>query len=249
MSQKFIISFFIICFAIFLKVGKGFTEEIQIQNPPQKNYVLLNDEIELSYSLGKNICIEAELYRDKLPILKLGKTWIYCFDPKVIDLRHGAAKDIIIHEDLKLGESVKVKVWGKLGQRIDDYNKDFPPCQSLSDIEKFHNTSVKLTGTYKYVNAGKCWVAELLLLDGSKVVVGYSPDKEEANFLNDKTVIIYGVISKSHPESNESYQWLMFPHITNIILMTSEDKEFVSTSDQMDPYGFIIYYDKIEVVK
>ncbi|MFH1867707.1 MAG: hypothetical protein ABH843_01930 [Candidatus Omnitrophota bacterium] len=94
--------------------------------------------------------------------------------------------------------------------------EEYPLCQSKEDIEQFHGTEVRLIGTYKHVNAGKCWVAKVAIKDGASVVIGYQPSAEQVEEFNDKPVIVIGKILKLFPEEFANQQWLLSPHLVDV---------------------------------
>lgn len=98
-------------------------------NSKSEEVIVINSQDDLEAAVGKNVIIKANLYASKLPILKLGDSWIYCWESQQKDWRKGKAADIIREYGLKRGsdQSIKVKVWGKLGK----YKSAHPEDQLL----------------------------------------------------------------------------------------------------------------------
>ncbi|MFW3145420.1 MAG: hypothetical protein ACMUIE_01245 [Thermoplasmatota archaeon] len=92
-----------------------------------------------------------------------------------------------------------------------------PRCENSKDIEKYHNKTVELIGRYNYSNAGKCWVALIRLEDNTKVVYQYQPNSENITKYNNKTVRIIGTILRSYPETQLPLQFLILPHLSDIL--------------------------------
>ena len=76
---------------------------------------------------------------------------------------------------------------------------------------------MRLIGTYKYVNAGKCWIAKVLLED-TDVIVKYQPSFQEVKQYNNKRVIIKGKINMGDPgpKGTQITQRILAPHLVGI---------------------------------
>ncbi|MEW6172278.1 MAG: hypothetical protein AB1510_04325 [Bacillota bacterium] len=104
--------------------------------------------------------------------------------------------------------------------------KSLPICRSGRDIEKHKNSIVRLVGTYRHVNEGKCWVAEVQLEDNKMVVVEYQPPLEEVKRFNNHAVMVTGrIILSGYPKDNLIRQYLLRPHLVEIKSMEELKEE------------------------
>ncbi|MEW6183000.1 MAG: hypothetical protein AB1500_07460 [Bacillota bacterium] len=95
-------------------------------------------------------------------------------------------------------------------------SKQYPFCRSDQDIEKHKNAIVRLVGTYRHVNEGKCRVAAVQLEDGRMVVIEYQPPLEEVKRLNNHAVMLTGRILPGYPRDDTGRRYLLLPHLVDI---------------------------------
>ena len=113
MNKKNLITIGILVIGIVLILG------FSLLNPKSKEVIVINGENDLEAAVGKSVLIGAELYADKLPILKFGNTSIYLWEKGENILSDNSRAVTILRESgisRWREESVKVKVWGKLGK-------------------------------------------------------------------------------------------------------------------------------------
>ena len=115
----------------------------------------------------------------------------------------------------------KISFWGSLSSLllglmlililVTACRGELPVVRSLTEIEAHHGERVKVEGTYQHLDAGKCWVAQLILEDGTPVVIRYQPEEEEvARFAGEK-VVLTGTILGTYP--SDGHQYLVAPHL------------------------------------
>ena len=88
---------------------------------------------------------------------------------------------------------------------------ELPVVRSLVEIEAHHGQRVKVEGTYQHLDAGKCWIAQLILEDGTPVVIRYQPEEKETSRFAGQKVILTGTILRSYP--SDERQYLAAPHL------------------------------------
>lgn len=89
----------------------------------------------------------------------------------------------------------------------------YPLCRTRWEIERYQGTQVRLIGIYRHVDAGKWWVSEIELEDGTRVVLSYQPPPVEVKRFSGRTITVIGTILSSYPEEEEDRDWLDAPHL------------------------------------
>lgn len=120
MNKKIFISIGILVIGIVLISG------FYLLSQNSEKVIVINSENDLEGAVDKNVFVKADLYASKLPILKLGDTWIYCWDSQQKDMHRGTAVDIIKEYGLERfsNQSIKVKVWGKLTIHQSEFDEE-----------------------------------------------------------------------------------------------------------------------------
>jgi len=120
MNKKILVSIGIIVIGIVLILG------LFLFNQKSEEFIVIHNESDLETAIGKDIFIKAELRYSKMPILKFGETWIYCWEQDTKPYRDDIARQILKEQGIKSssGQGVKVKVWDRLRLHQSEFDEE-----------------------------------------------------------------------------------------------------------------------------